>query len=241
VGAEVASAFLSTSGAIYDTRPVTSQEAGWFFDLGDYGWIDGYFWIISSLTDKKHDTHRMLFHEIESVVRYGRTWRTSEDTAFKAGIGPTWKPTLGHDDPANNWGSYFIMQFDNPVVVPYVKGIWIFEPRRHGRIRFGLEKSISLSESLSLTPMVETVWMDRLRYTSRYGDDPENPILGGSFATVTSGAKLSWRVTENFQAYLRLLMFDIVDAQARRAVKRQDAYYAKCDWPVLKVGVRYSF
>jgi hypothetical protein len=36
-------------------------------------------------------------------------------------------------------------------------------------------------------------------------------------------------------------MFDIVDAQARRAVKRQDTYYAKCDWPVLKVGVRYSF
>ena len=29
--------------------------------------------------------------------------------------------------------------------------------------------------------------------------------------------------------------------QARRAVKKQDAYYAKCDWPIFRLGVEYGF
>ena len=92
-----------------------------------------------------------------------------------------------------------------------------------------------------LTPSVETVWMDRRRFDSRYGAEPEDSFLGGSFATVTTGVKLSWQITENWQSYFRFQMFDVINSQARRAVKKQDAYYAKCDWPIFKLGVEYSF
>ena len=38
--------------------------------------------------------------------------------------------------------------------------------------------------------------MDRRRFDSRYGAEPEDSFLGGSFATVTTGMKLSWQITE---------------------------------------------
>lgn len=242
VGAEVASAYLGSGGAIYDTRPIASQEFGWFFDFGDYGWIDGYFWIVSALHDRQHESHRMLFNEIETVIRYGQKWQTSEKTAIKASVGPLWNPPVGYKQSHKNcWGPYVSVQFDNPVVVPYMSGLWLLAPKMRGRVRIGVRKSFALSENLSMTPSLESVWMDRRRFDARYGADPEDAFLGGSFATLTTGARLSWQVTGNCQAYFRFLMFDIINSQARRAVKKQDKYYAKCDWPVFRLGVEYSF
>ena len=242
VGAEVASAYLGSSGAIYDTMPVFSQETGWFFDFGEYGWIDGYFWIVSSLHNRQHESHRMLFNEYETALCYGQTWNLSEKASVKAKIGPLWNPAIGHKDSHNNyWGPNLSVHVDNPVVVPYAKGLWLLAPKMRGRICFGLRRTFRISESWDVTPMAETVWMDRRRFGSRYGSDPENAFFGGSFATVTTGARVTWKITDNFQTYFRFLMFDVIDSQARSALKKQDAYYAKCDWPVFRFGVEYSF
>ena len=130
---------------------------------------------------------------------------------------------------------------DNPIAVPYVKGLWLLAPKMRGRICFGLQKHFEISEKWSVTPMAETVWNDRRRFASRYGSDPDNAFFGGSFATITTGARLTWKMTENLQTYFRFLMFDAINSQAREALKKQDAYYAKCDWPVFRLGVEYSF
>ena len=242
VGAEIASAYLGSSGAIYDTNPITSQEVGWLFDFGEYGRIDGYFWIVSSLHDRQHESHRMLFSEFETVIRYGQSWRVAENAVLKASAGPLWNPAIGYKGAhRNTWGPYVTAYLDNPVVVPYMSGLWILSPKMRGRIRFGVRRTFTLSEHFDLTPSVETVWMDRRRFDSRYGAEPEDSFLGGSFATVTTGVKLSWQITENWQSYFRFQMFDVINSQARRAVKKQDAYYAKCDWPIFKLGVEYSF
>ena len=242
VGAEVASAYLGSSGSIYDTRPVFSQEAGWMFDFGEYGWIDGYFWIVSALHDKQHESHRMLFNEIETAIFYGQSWQLAEKTRFVAKVGPLWGPAIGYDNAhKNSWGPYVSLSLNNPVVVPYMSGLWIVSPKRRGRIRFGLRKTFAISDKVSLTPMAETVWMDRRRFDSRYGSEPEKAVFGGSFATMTTGAKVTWQVTDSCQVYFRLLMFDIINSQARRAVRNQNSYYAKCDWPVLRLGVEYAF
>jgi hypothetical protein len=242
VGAEIASAYLGSSGAIYDTNPIASQEVGWMFDFGEYGSIDGYFWIVSSLHDRQHESHRMLFSEFETVIRYGQSWQIAEKAVLKASAGPLWNPAIGYKGAhRNTWGPYVTAYLDNPIVVPYMSGLWILSPKMRGRIRFGVRKTFALSEHLSLTPSIETVWMDRRRFDSRYGAEPEDAFLGGSFATVTTGMKLSWQITENWQLYFRFQMFDVINSQARRAVKKQDAYYAKCDWPIFKLGVEYSF
>ena len=242
VGAEIASAYLGSSGAIYDTNPITSQEVGWLFDFGEYGRIDGYFWIVSSLHDRQHESHRMLFSEFETVIRYGQSWRVAEKVTLKASAGPLWNPAIGYKGAhRNTWGPYVTAYLDNPIVVPYMSGLWILSPKMRGRIRFGVRKTFALSEHFDLTPSIETVWMDRRRFDSRYGAEPEDAFLGGSFATVTTGVKLSWQITENWQSYFRFQMFDVINSQARRAVKKQDVYYAKCDWPIFKLGVEYSF
>ena len=242
VGAEVASAYLGSGGAIYDTRPIFSQELGWLFDLGDYGWIDGYFWVVSSLHDKQHESHRMLFNEIETVIRYGQKWQISDNAALRANFGPLWNPPVGYEASDNNcWGPYASAYLDNPFLVPYANGLWMLTPKNRGRIRFGVRRIFRLADRVSLTPSVETVWMNRRRFDARYGADPEGSFFGGAFATVTTGVNLSWRVTDGCRVYLSFLMFDVVNSQARRALKKQDAYYAKCDWPVFRMGAEYSF
>ena len=240
--AEVASAYLGSSGAIFDTRPVCSQELGWLFDLGEYGWIDGYFWTASATHNRQKESHRALFNEIETAICYGQSLRLAKEAVLKAKIGPLWNPPIGYYDSHQNWwGPYAACWLDNPFAVPYMGGLWVLSPEMRGRITFGLRRSFSLSDRFSVTPMVETVWMDRRRYHSRYGADPEDAFAGGSFATMTSGARFSWHVTDRCQAYCRLLMFNVIDSQARSAVRKQDAYYAKCDWPVFRIGVEYSF
>ena len=242
VGAELASAYLGSSGAIYDTRPIFSQETGWHFDFGDYGWIDGYFWIVSSLHNRQRESHRVLFNEYETTICYGQTWKMAEKVALKAKVGPLWNPAIGYHDSHNNyWGPYMSVNVDNPIVVPYAKGLWLLAPKMRGRICFGLQKHFDISEKWSITPMAETVWNDRRRFSSRYGSDPDNAIFGGSFASITTGARVTWKMTENLQTYFRFLMFDVINSQAREALKKQDAYYAKCDWPVFRLGVEYSF
>ena len=242
VGAEVASAYLGSSGAIYDTNPVSSQELGWLFDLGDYGWIGGYFWIISALHDRQNESHRMVFNEFELLIRYGQKWQISDKFALKASAGPLWNPPIGYKDSHNNcWGPYVVADIDNPYVVPYMSGLWLLAPQMSGRICFGVRKPFALTDTISLTPSFETVWMDRRRFDSRYGMEPEKAFFGGSFATVTTGVNLSWQITEDFRSYFKFLMFDAINSQARKALKNQDAYYAKCDWPIFRIGAEYSF
>ena len=242
VGTEVASAYLGSGGAIYDTRPIFSQELGWLFDLGDYGWIDGYFWVVSALHDKQHESHRMLFNEIETVMRYGQKWRIADDVALRANFGPLWNPPIGYKKSHQNyWGPYASAYLDNSFLVPYVSGLWMLAPKNRGRIRVGVRKLFELSDVLSLTPSVETVWMNRRRFDARYGGDPEDSFLGGAFATLTTGMNLSWCITGDCRMYMGFFMFDVVNPQARKALKKQDVYYAKCDWPVLKMGAEYSF
>ena len=106
----------------------------------------------------------------------------------------------------------------------------------------GLRRRFAVCESVSIVPYIETVWMDRRRFASRYGADPEKDgVFGGAFTAVTTAVKGTWRFARNWTAYAALMQFDIVNTQARRAVKRSDTYWAKCDWPVVRIGVEYSF
>lgn len=239
---EFASAYLISGGAIYDTHPVASQELGWLFDFGDYGWIDGYFWMVSALDNKQSDSHRMFLNELEMTVCYGRTWRITEKISLSSKVGPLWNPPIGYDDLHQNyWGPYFVFQLDNPIASAYVSGLWLVAPEDRGRIRFGLTRTFALTPALSLSPMLETVWMDRHYYYSRYGEYPDAGIFNGAYATITSGARLTWKITDHFNFYFRFSMFDVVNDQARKAVKKQDAYYAKRDWPVFRIGAEYTF
>lgn len=101
--------------------------------------------------------------------------------------------------------------------------------------------ALAVGEKLTVMPFVETVWMDNRRFQSRYGGIPQGRFLGGAFATMTTGVRLTWRIDDNWRLFVRFRQYDIINNQSRRAVKKQTAYYAKCDYPIVGAGIECSF
>ena len=241
--AEFASAYRSTSSGLLDTCPVATQSLDWNLSLAGSGYLEGYFWIISSLHNRQREQHRVLFYDFETSIRYGYPVRIAEGVKLSTSVGPYFDLPFGYPRAHMKcWGTYAVQKLDNPWLVPYWKGLWIVEPTRRGRVCFGIEKKFALSGGLSLTPFAETTWMDKRRFDRRYGAEPEKgELLGGAFAFTFIGVQAKWAVGDNVSITAMAAMCDTVNRQARQATKRSDAYYAKNDWPVFRLGVEYGF
>lgn len=239
---ELASGYLSSAGTLGDTWPCMTQCLSWSTDLGEYGSLSGYGWTVSSLHNRQRDKHRALFNQFESAVYYGYDWEAVEGVKLCQKLGPLWNPAIGYEDGHNcDWGIHYIVSLKNDIVVPYANALWMVAPSPRSRIRFGLSRRFKASESFSVEPFVETVWMDNRRYQSKYGGLPQDRFLGGAFATMTTGIRLEWDLGGGWKMFSRLRQFDVINSQSRRAVKKQTSYYAKCDWPVASIGFTYSF
>ena len=105
----VRSGYLTSSGSLYDTRPVTTQCLTEKADLGDFGYVEGYAWFISSLHNRQKDRHRVLFNEFEGAVFYGYPWRICRNVVLDTKAGPLWNPPIGYWDAHRNcWGPYVV-------------------------------------------------------------------------------------------------------------------------------------
>jgi hypothetical protein len=237
------SAFLATSGAIYDTRPVLTHCLSLRGELSDNFFIDAYGWLISSLHTLQKESHRVLFSEFEGTIRFGHDYYISKNTLLESKAGLLWNPQIGYYDAHNNyWGPYIAQYLKNDYIIPYWDGLWMLAPRRSGRVRIGIRKPYKITDKLSLTPFIETIWMDRRRFAARYSDEPtRHAFLGGAFGTLTFGISGRYKINEHFSWIFSFSQFDIINSQARRAVKSSTKYYAKCDWPVFKLGLSYNF
>lgn len=237
------SGYLATSGAILDTRPNMTQCISWRLVFSENFFLDGYGWFISSLHNMQREDHRILFNEFEGALRAGHDFYFDNGMMLETKAGVLWNPPIGyHDSPMDYWGPYFAQYLRNDYVVPYWDGLWLVSPKRRARIRFGVRKPFKLDEKLSVTPFVETVWLDKRRFVSRYHEEPlKDTVLGGAFGSVTFGVSVNYNVNDNLAFFGSFSQFDIINSQARRSVRQSKSYYAKCDWPILKVGVRYSF
>ena len=76
---EFENAYLSSSGTLCDTRPISLQNLDWNFSLGDYGYLYGYGCFLSMLHDRQHELHRPAFNEFEGGAFYGYDWKLSEN------------------------------------------------------------------------------------------------------------------------------------------------------------------
>ena len=65
-------------------------------------------------------------------------------------------------------------------------------------------------------------------------------MLGGSFAYTFIGIKAKWAIGEALNIVATAAMCDVINNQARKSIRRSDAYYAKNDWPVVRLGIEYS-
>ena len=239
---EFASGYLASSGALYDTMPVTSQCLEGRLDLGEYGWIEGYGWIISALHDRKHESYRPLFNEFEGGLLYGYDFKLNEKVKFHSVFGPIWNPQIGARESHNSyWGLYFTESIENPLLVPFMSSLWMQEPYQRSRIRFGVRRRFMLYDGLSVTPSIESIWYDRHRYTARYGENPRRDFLHGAFTMAVAGLRFDWKASENLNFFMRIRQTDVIDLQARKATKKMTSYYARCDWPIIGIGFEYGF
>ena len=135
-----------------------------------------------------------------------------------------------------------LQRLENLYVTPYWGVLWLMEPQKKGRIKAGLRKSFEISDSLTFSLFVEGAWMDRRRFSIRYGGEPgRNTFGGGAVAFVLSGVRLDWKIADNVSLFASYTQYDIVNSQARDLVRSRGRYCDKCDWPIGKIGLSYSF
>ena len=243
VSCDVASAYISTSGGLSDTRPVSSHTLRLRQNLGGMGFLDGYMWSISALHNKQHDRHGQLFYWLEGALHYGYDLPLWEGTRLQTKAGPYCGLPLDYVHEHNpSLGASVEQRFDNPYVTPYWGGIWLCEPSHKGRVKAGLIKGFDLGNNLYLSLFVQSTWMDRRRYRARYGTAiKERSFMGGAVAFILFGLQLDWKFSDNLIFYAALSQYDVINRQARDAIKSSGHYYDKCDWPLAKVGVRLTF
>ena len=243
VAAEVVSAYRSTSSGLLDTRPGATQTLNWHLSLGEYGYLEGYAWAISAFHNMQRESHRVLFYDTEGAIRYGFGVPLAEGMMLSTSAGPYFDLPFGYRNAHMKcWGPYVVQRLASPWLSLYWKGLWLVEPARRGRVAFGIEKKVALSDRLALTPFAETVWMDKRRFGRRYGSEPEKAdMLGGSFAYTFIGVKAKWAIGEDLSIVATAAMCDVINNQARKAVRHSNAYYAKNDWPVVRLGIEYFF
>lgn len=237
------SGYLGSSGAIYDTRPNLSNCLSLRGELGGGFFVDGYGWFISSLHTLQSDSHRVLFNEFEGALRFGYDYYFADGSMIETKAGVLWNPAIGyHNGTIDNFGPYVVQYYKNKYLVPYWDGLWMVSPKRRARIRMGIRKPIKVSEKLSISPFCETVWLDKRRFISRYSEAPKDAsVMGGAFGSVTTGISVTYSLSENLKILGSFSQFDIINSQARRAIKKSDNYYAVCDWPIFRIGISYYF
>ena len=102
-------------------------------------------------------------------------------------------------------------------------------------------RAFKLTDSLVLTPSLETVWGDRDRFRARYGELPENRFLGGAFVSTTVTVKLEWFVSDVWSVWVKVRQFDTLDPQARRLENAKTDYWARPDCTIFTVGMGSRF
>ena len=241
---EFESAYLSSSGTLCDTRPTSLQNLDWALHLGDYGRFYGYACFLSMLHDKQHELHRPAFNEFEGGLFYGYDWRLSENVTFFNGLGGVWNPLFGYRGEYRDtlWEYRYFQSLENPYLTPYWDILGLLSPTPSwARIRMGVRRKFSLTESLSLTPSLDVVWGDRDRFMARYGEKPKHEFLEGAFVSTTAGLLLEWRVTEHFCIWGKVRQFDTINSQARRCEKAKTSYWARTDRTIFTLGCGYDF
>ena len=239
----VASAGLSPSNGLYDSLPEATQVLDWRQDLGRFGYLCGFYSIYSSLHDRQHEVRRAAFNDMDGDVCYGYDVDFYDGVALKTCGGPYFDVPVGyHGVHKKCWGGILLQRLENPYVTPYWGVLWLLEPQKKGRIKAGLKKSFEISESLTFSIFAEGAWMDKRRFCIRYGEEPDrNTFGGGAVAFVLSGVRLDWKMTDRVAFFVSYTQYDLVNSQARSAVKRRGRYCDKCDWPIGKIGLSYLF
>ena len=240
---EFENAYLSSSGTLCDTRPISMQNLDWRYSMGEAGYLWGYGCFLGTLHNRQRELHRAAFNEFEGGVFYGYDYEVSENVQFVNSFGGVWNPLFGYHNGNRDtlWEWRYFQSLENPYITPFWDALGLIDPDQWVRIRFGVRHTFELTDSLFLTPCLEGVWGTARRFYARYGERPNDDFLEGAFVTSTAGIKLEWRINELWSIWFKVRQFDTLNHQARRLERRKTSYWAKPDYTIFTLGMGLHF
>ena len=248
-------------GSLVNSEPTAQGYVEGNVNVGDLGYVGLGLWSNTDLTGRRRHNMSGLFNEWDFNVHFGRTFWFDNDQTW----GLEWRSFVqwyyyppknykgSRRDHLNNRGSYTTWDFNhsfalvNPYIVPYITAVREYK-KGANLVVFGLKKSIAVSDELTLTPYIESVWRER-QYNWCFPTAFNGTVDGydcnknSGIATAKIGLDCNWQLTDNLGLFAKVAYCSIVDDDLRRNVDHLNgsAYGATKDYAWGGVGVTFNF
>lgn len=242
--ADVESAYWAR-GKIVDARPYSAQFADVDLKLGVFGRVGAQAWSVSSLSrGGQSATRRNAYNEVDWNLHYEYDWTFAEGWALENRVARQWVTLPGYFPDCKTTLEWHVAQaLRNPYLTPYYLLRHATAPERWNYWEVGAFRSFALAKDLSLTAKLFGDLGDADHFRAQYGpriDHPQARYHGGLMA-LNLVLRLDYALTENWGLFTYVQQFDLVDSDARDAVKASSAPEAKRDLTIFGVGMGLAF
>jgi hypothetical protein len=240
---EIRSSYQSL-GRILEDRPmqVTGVRAGYGTEsFGRFGIRN---WDVSSLTDRRADSHRHALYHTE----FGPTWqydaKLAEGWILKNDVTYSWTIYRGFrhgkGDRTYRWAQ-IEQSLENSYITPYSRVRCCFHGNDYLYFRLGLRKRFGFLDDFYCTPAVYVEGGSKRNQTRNFGNRPDGGRLKEGVSSVSGRLELGWRIDSNFTLFGYVEQYGVVGGEARRANARNPYRCAHNDWTHGGMGLRMKF
>lgn len=240
---EIRSTYQSL-GKIVEDRPmqVTCARAG--VDAGAFGRFGVRNWDVSSLTDRRADSHRHVLYHTE----FGPTWQ------YALALAEGWKLTVdltrswtvyrgfrrGAGDRTYHWWQ-LDQSLDNPYLVPFWRMRKCFRGSDYFYFKAGVRRRFALTERFSLIPSVYVEGGSSSNQARVLGVKTNGGEWRSGISSVSVRLEAVWRFDESVSTFVYVEQYGIVGSDERRQ-NGSDVYRcAHDDWTHGGLGLRLRF
>lgn len=243
VTSEVRSSYQSL-GRILEDRPMQVTGARVGYDAGEFGRFGIRNWDVSSLTDRRADSHRHALYHTE----LGPTWQYDlkfcENLTLKNDLTYSWTIYRGfrhgNGDRTYRWAQV-IQSLENPYITPFLRLRCCFHGNDYVYFRTGLRKRFNFWGDFYCTPSVYADGGTSKLQKRNLGSKPDGGKWKDGVSSVTGRFELGWRINGNFTAFGYIEQYGVVGSEARRVNGRNPYKCAHNDWTHGGIGIRMKF
>ena len=240
VSSEVRSTYQSL-GKLVEDRPmqITSVRLG--YDAGAFGRFGVRNWDVSSLTGRRHDTHRHALYHTE----LGPTWQYDLDIAdgwrLKSDLTRSWSIYRGFESRESN-RTYHWYQIDqsleNQYVVPFYRLRRCFLGNDYLYFKTGIRKRVSFLEDFYLTPSIFAEGGNSRNQRRVFGAKRGGGNWCDGVSSVSFRIELGWKVSDCMTAFAFVEQYEVVGGSERRTNGASSYRCAHNDWTHCGFGLK---
>ena len=222
-------------GSLLNSEPTMQGYAEVNFNIpAELGYLGIGIWSNTDLTDKRRDLYGKAFNEWDYNVHYGKTFWFDDDQTwgldYRASVVWYYYPHgRGHDYNSRNqmhfqYGRKTMTTMDfnhslallNPYLVPYVDFVHEYHENNADLIQFGVKRTFSPCENLTITPSVTFVYRDH-RYNWCFPTAGWTETHNGGIATMRWQIDANYAITKNIGIFAKVAYCSVIDRDLRDA------------------------